>query len=435
MVGLAWVRGDTPWAALACGAKVRGHWALGPTCPDGLRPRSTPLDSVPVHDDEVGVSRLQYRGVPLVAPNGEAVDALLVAADESGVASRLMQALDPTSREGMRKLLSGLYVQGMREGVNRALAAAIPGDAPALEGESEEVLVSALAEFASDEVRGGRSAVQWVVERFRNSELRLPCLPESANQLNKLLSNPEHDVLQVVEVIRRDPALTTRVMQVASTSFYAVGGRAPRTLQEAVVRLGARELSRQLLAFSNKRLFSFRCKRREGQLRDVWHHALATAMVAEELARDLEDANPAAYFLHGLLHDVGRAVLLQIFDELEGENPQRFSGEDVERTMDAVHGQFGSALLQRWRFDESLSEVALFHHQPQKSFSHMRVVAAVALADAIVCRAGFGGEHDAFGTIALEAHPSALFLTVGPERLKQLVEGVSRQMNGLADLM
>ena len=379
------------------------------------------------------VSRIQHRGVPIVPPQGESIDALIDAVDETGAARKVCASLEGPAREVLRAVVAGAYVGGMRDGVDRALAAATPVVTP--ESAAGDALPQPLSDLVATSARGGRGPVQFVVEKFRTSELTLPALPEATQQLNRLLANPDHDILQVIEIVRREPAMTARVMHVASSPYYAASGRAPRTLQEAVVRLGARELSRQLLAHSNKRLFAFKCKRREAQLRDVWHHALATALVTEELARDLEGTNPASFFLHGLLHDIGRALLLQIFDELEAEQPERFSGDEVERTMDAVHGQFGSAVLQRWRFDEAFVEVALFHHQPQKSFGHMRAVSAVALADAIVCQAGFGDEHAGYAGVPLDAHPSALFLNLPPERLKALSEGVKRQMEAMSDLM
>jgi hypothetical protein len=37
--------------------------------------------------------------------------------------------------------------------------------------------------------------------------------------------------------------------------------------------------------------------------------------------------------------------------------------------------------------------------------------------------------------VPLDAHPSALFLNLPPERLKALSEGVKRQMEAMSDLM
>jgi putative nucleotidyltransferase with HDIG domain len=382
------------------------------------------------------VPKTSHRNVVLVVPEGPAIDVLLERADASGAGRRLLKGLDnPGSRDGMRKLIAAVFLQGMREGVDRAFAATraatpIPTEGPLEAG--AEGAVPALVDLAG-EVGRTRSPVQMVVERFRNEELRLPAMPEVTQQLNRLLGNPDHDLAVVIDLIRRDIALSARVMKLAASPAFTLGGRAPRSLQEAIVRLGARELGQQILAFSNRRLFAFRCRHREHALRDLWHHGLATAIVAEYLAMEVPGLHAPTCFLHGLLHDIGRALLLQIFDEIE-DGGTRFNPDEVERTIDSLHGQFGSALLQRWRFDDSFGEVAQFHHQPQKSFSNMKLVACVALAGSLAIRFGFGREDDAYAQVEPMHHPAAVFLGMKPEHLGGVDAYVKRQFEALGDL-
>ena len=376
----------------------------------------------------------------LIVPEGASVDALLERAGSGGTGRRLLSSVESlVSKEAVRRLMAAVFLQGMREGVDRALAGpqlpvqpspqAVPVEGPEPGANSESPGFAAL----TGESLRSRSPVQMVVERFRTEELRLPAMPEVTVQLNRLLSNPEYDLSLVIELIRRDLALTARVMKLAASPVYRLGGRAPRSLQEAIVRLGARELGKQLLAFSNRRLFAFQCNGRDGALRDLWHHGLATAVIAEYLAADVPGLHGPACFLHGLLHDIGRALLLQIFDRIE-ESGTRFGAEEVDRTIDSLHGQFGSALLQRWRFDESFSEVAMFHHQPQKSFSNMKLVACVALAGSLAVRAGFGRQDDPNAHVEPSMHPASSFLGLTAERLGGVDSHVRRQFEALGDL-
>ncbi len=380
--------------------------------------------------------KTSHRNVVLVVPEGPAIDVLLERADASGAGRRLLKGLDtPGSRDAMRKLIGAVFLQGMREGVDRAFSATrvstpVPTEGP-LEA-SPETGAPGFVELAG-EVGRTRSPVQMVVERFRNEELRLPAMPEVTQQLNRLLGNPDHDLAVVIDLIRRDIALSARVMKLAASPAFTLGGRAPRNLQEAIVRLGARELGQQLLAYSNRRLFSFRCRHRDHALRDLWHHGLATAIVSEYLALEVPGLHAPTCFLHGLLHDIGRALLLQIFDEIE-DSGTRFNPDEVERTIDSLHGQFGSALLQRWRFDDSFGEVAQFHHQPQKSFSNMKLVACVALAGTLAVRCGFGREEDPHAHIEPVHHPASTFLGLTAERLAGVDQHLRRQFQALADL-
>lgn len=380
--------------------------------------------------------KTSHRNVVLIVPDGASVDAMLERADPGGSGRRLLQGIESLGgKDAIRKLMASVFLQGMREGVDRALACAqlptpVPTDAGPLPGPDPEA--SDLTELTTASLRS-RSPVQMVVERFRTEELRLPAMPEITLQLNRLLANPECDLTMVIELIRRDMAMTARVMKLAASPVYRMGGRAPRSLQEAIVRLGARELGKQLLAFSNRRLFSFQCKGRENALRDLWHHGLATAVIAEYLSAEIPGLHAPACFLHGLLHDIGRALLLQIFGQIE-ESGTRFGAEEIDRTIDSLHGQFGSALLQRWRFEESFSEVAMFHHQPQKSFSNMKLVACVALAGSLAVRSGFGRQDDPYAHVEPAVHPASSFLGLTAERLGGVDGHVRRQFEALGDL-
>jgi HD-like signal output (HDOD) protein len=374
------------------------------------------------------LAKLIYRGVAVVVPEGEAVEALLTRIDDSGLGRRLMRSLNPSAQAGWRKLVSRLYLSGLQDGIDRAIeldehAAIAANDASAL-----DTTPVALSDLDADV----RSPVQAVVERYRRSVLKVPTLPDAVVRLNRLLCDPDHDVSEVSELIDRDPALRAGVMNLAAT-----GGRPPRSIQDALVRVGIRDLTRFALAAGNKALFGFATVGRQSEVRDLWHHSLATALAADLLAPEIEGAAPGAYFLHGLLHDVGRAVLWKIFDDIETESPtgRPFGGEVVARTIDGLHGQFGQALLQKWGFGESFGEVALLHHQPHKAFGHRKLVAAVGLADAIACRRGFGAE-DASGDPDEPAdHPAARSLGLGAEVLDFTGHQLKRAFESLVALV
>ncbi|MFN3202428.1 MAG: HDOD domain-containing protein [Bradymonadia bacterium] len=366
---------------------------------------------------EMAVGRLQYRGVGVVVPEGQAIDTLLSRAVDDQLAKRLMSAFTGGGREAMRKLFASIYLAGLKEGVDRTLELDFgPSAGPdaALIEENSEAEPAALADLRRATNRGVRSPIQAVVDRYRNSELRLPSIPQTTITLNQLLSDPEHDVDRIIDLVRTDPMLSTRIMAIASSSFYTRGGRPPKHLHEAVVRIGYRELSKYLLAICNQRLFSFGAPDIQGELLDLWHHGLATALIAEHIAGELDEAHGPTYFLHGMLHDIGRALLVQMFDDMAREHPMggQFSLEEIDKTISGLHGQFGSTLLSKWGFDESFSEVSMFHHQPQKSFNHVRLVSAISLADALAGYMGFGATPDEHDELCMETHPALEMLEI-----------------------
>ncbi len=370
------------------------------------------------------MAKVTYRGVALELPEGAELARLVGGVDASGGAAALLGALDPAGREGLLELFGAVYQAGLHAGVAAAQDAAVAVPTAAV----AQVPRSAPA---SEEAPLPRSAIQAVVERYRNSELTLPQLPEVGIELNQRLTNPDFDIAAVVDLIRRDATLTAKVMGLGASPFFAGGARPPRSLNDAIVRVGSRELVKYLMAFTNRRLFSFRSTTSGALLRDLWQHSLATAVMSEQIASEVPGLQPSTAFLHGLLHDIGRALLIQIFDELPTGD---FGPDEVTRTMDALHGQFGATLLRKWRFDESFKEVAMFHHQPQKAFSNMDLVSVVALADVMVCRIGFGTEQHGFGDEDVSRHPAAKLLGLSPEALAFAQQQGRRNFEAMAQL-
>jgi len=374
--------------------------------------------SVPVH-----------RGVSIDVPEGDALTTLLDRADETGAARRLLAGLSGAARDGMLKLFARLYQTGVEDGIDRSME--LRGTMPA-----PPSVPSTGPASAAPPAGQMRSPVQAVVERYRSSELTLPSPPDVAMRLNRIVEEADFEIASVVELVRSEPTLTAKVMGLASSPAYSLSGKTPRSLNDAVMRVGSRDLTKFLMALCNRRVFAARGEWSAEALRDLWHHSLATAILSELLADDVPGLVPAQLFLHGLLHDIGRAVLVQIFDEMSAdpEYEGAFGAEEIARTIDGLHGQFGSALLQKWRFADSFTEVAMFHHTPQKSFAHQNVVAVVALADVVAGRLGFGGEAHDFASANLADHPSARHLGLSAEQIDYASQQMRRSYDSMVDV-
>lgn len=361
----------------------------------------------------------------MVIPEGQSIDHLLSRVVDEQLARRLMSAFTGGGQEAMRKLFASVYVAGLKEGVDRTLEldfgpkAADPGG---LIEEASEAEPAALADLRRTTNRGVRSPIQAVVNRYRSSELRLPSVPQSTHTMNQLLSDPDHDMDRIIEMVQLDAFLCTRMMAVANSGHYAQGSRAPRHVHEAVLRIGYRPFSKHLLALANQRLFCFGAQEIQGTMLDLWHHGLATAVIAEALADHVDEGHGATYFIHGLLHDIGRALLVQMFDDMAREHPMggQFSDDEVEQTISGLHGQFGSTLMSKWGFEDSFSEVSMFHHQPQKAFNHVRLVTVISLADVLASHIGVGACPEEHEDHSLEGHPALEMLGISLSDLEAM---------------
>jgi HD-like signal output (HDOD) protein len=240
-----------------------------------------------------------------------------------------------------------------------------------------------------------QSLLSLIEARIARGEVALPARSQVAVRLQKALQEPDANVPQVLELIESDQALTADVLRVANSSFYR-GLSAISTVRSAVVRIGSAEVLRLAIAATEKEQYRVRDPRLGELMAPLWNHAMGTAIGARWLAhrlgyRDIE----SEVFIAGLLHDVGKLLLVRVCDDLlrSGELGAEIPISLLTEVMQAGHCQHGAALMQHWGLPTAYHEVALNHHSDTIDSANT-ILLLVRLANH-TCRAlGIGLAHD-----------------------------------------
>jgi putative nucleotidyltransferase with HDIG domain len=132
-----------------------------------------------------------------------------------------------------------------------------------------------------------------------------------------------------------------------------------------------------------------------------WRHSVACGVCARVLAAQRREANVERFFVAGLLHDIGRAIIYINAPEQAKEalTLARRSGDLLYRVETEIfgfhHGSVGSALLERWRLPGLLQEVTAWHHSPALATRFPLETAVVHVADVIAnaLQLGSSGER------------------------------------------
>ncbi len=223
---------------------------------------------------------------------------------------------------------------------------------------------------------------------------KLPTLPDIAYRLLDLLSQDDPDLSELEEIIRYDQAITAKVLSVANSAFFGVQKEID-TLHRAIITLGVREVGE--IAFSICVVSVFRpVKSINGfDVREFWLHSIGTGITARIIAQALDCAEEERFFTLGLLHDIGRLILLFIFPrEFEEilENREK-SGKSLlfeEKEYGLAHTWVGRWLLRRWGLPEVFAQVARFHHHPFYKGKFLFEPAVVKLADIVAHKMAIG---------------------------------------------
>ncbi len=198
-----------------------------------------------------------------------------------------------------------------------------------------------------------------------NSE-HLPTLPEVAVQVLELARQEEPDIEQLVEVIRADPAIAARILKTANSALFGLRYRAS-SIETAVPLLGINLVRMLVMGFTLSSHRSGRTVDVRGWYQLLWRQSLLQASAAETLAHHVSDADPANWFLAGLMQDIGRLALLAAQEDRYIEEVLTSMDETAlivrERAaFGFTHVDVSTELCRRWNLDESFVQAIAGHH-------------------------------------------------------------------------
>lgn len=195
-------------------------------------------------------------------------------------------------------------------------------------------------------------------------------LPDIALQVNELISSGEVDNSELEQLILHDPALTAKVLKFANSAYFGFSGRIA-TVSRATSLIGHKELRNLVIATSVTSTF-------DGISSDLidmetfWFHSVTCGVVARLFAAHHKNQGQERFFIAGLLHAIGRLVLVSHFPK-ESAETLRFKDQGehamtkAEReTFGFTHAELGAELLKLWKLPPSIWKIIEFQFEPLK---------------------------------------------------------------------
>ena len=223
----------------------------------------------------------------------------------------------------------------------------------------------------------------------------IPPMASSAQKAFQLATDPKADARDFVEVIESDEGLSARVIKIAN-SVYFDRGKKSSTIEESVVVIGINELRSLLNATTLSEIFPSRHPARP----QFWVHDVATAIISKALAARLLPSKTELAFLGGLMHDVGKLLLIQkvgddyskVIKKVELDGIDYCQAE--EEIFPFNHTQAGQLIGERWNFSVDLLAIIRFHHESWeillKDSPVVTLPAIVKTADTVAHALGLG---------------------------------------------
>lgn len=220
---------------------------------------------------------------------------------------------------------------------------------------------------------------------FEAPNYQPPRLPDVAVQILELSRKPEATFEQFAKLLERDTMLAGQVMKLVQSSIYA-GQTAVRTLQQALVRIGIKNL-RDIVLQAALHMRVFRCDAYRDVMDRLRRHSAATGQLCRIVCR--YTALEAEYaFLCGLLHDVGIAAVLIALAESSAKKPPALLA--IWPSVERVHPAAARKMAQLWALPGDISLAIGAHHQVKIEGHAHPLAATVCLADELAHTHGFG---------------------------------------------
>jgi putative nucleotidyltransferase with HDIG domain len=230
---------------------------------------------------------------------------------------------------------------------------------------------------------------EWVEsDAWRSSVSRIvPAPPRAFDEVFWLAGENDVDARRLIQLVAKDPVFTIRVLRLANVAAFAPAGEVT-SIEIAVVRLGTRAVRNVVLAA---------CLASLAQAIDAYgrrgvveiQHAVGTGCVARRIADRLGSVSDDS-FVHGLLHDIGKLVLMKMRAEYLRLGGRRPSTEDFDAVVTEQHAEVGAIALQVWGLPESVRQAVRWHHEPHLASDDRRAAALTYLANRLSHRYGFG---------------------------------------------
>ncbi|MEJ7806270.1 MAG: HDOD domain-containing protein [Telluria sp.] len=224
----------------------------------------------------------------------------------------------------------------------------------------------------------------------------LPTLPAVVMELLTAIDQEDVDISVLAKKVSHDSALTAKTLRLANSSLYGLQVKVT-TIQQAITFLGFQTTRNLITAAAVTGCFAQgRCPGFDDKA--FWRHSIASAACCKVIARRVR-FNQDYAFTAGLLHDIGRLVLVST-------HPQQYAAVMVYRAlhdshvldaeqavMGVDHVQAGMALAEHWNFSDTMKMAIAHHHDPDAPGAGL-LAAIVHVANAIVHALDIAGDDD-----------------------------------------
>lgn len=267
-------------------------------------------------------------------------------------------------------------------------------------------------------------------QKLINKFNTIKTLPHVVTKLSKLINDENSTMKDFEDVIKMDPTLVVRLLQLVNSPFYGLAQKVD-SISRAVAFIGMKNLYNLAVTDALKNIFCSSDLESEVYSREqLWLHCAAVSICAKVLAERLFGINGDDAYLVGILHDFGIIV-----EEQVDKNNFLAACEayEISETIDYFerqqfgtdHCEIGYILTQDWEMSTAIQEAIRDHHKDLDDIEPESLTGILQLSEYLTTQLGYSAITGAVASLSpnLEEH-----VKENIEEYKVLIEDLPEEM-------
>ncbi len=278
------------------------------------------------------------------------------------------------------------------------------------------------------------SAIQELIKEIDN----LKPIPAVVNQIMAVAEDPKSSMADIARIVLYDPVITANILRMSNSSYYALPRRV-ESVQEAITMLGVDQVIDMVLLKSgaaNLTKGQAGYGLHEGEL---WKQAVASALIARDLAEKKGSSHKQMLFTAALLKDIGKVILDRFVGDAFSRiddlvQNQGFTFKEAEKKIIGIdHAELGGLVAEMWDFSPRMVSLIKNHHLNDEAARNDLESQILYVADNVCMMMGIGGGADG---LAYRFHRDVLEkLGITPHDLQEIIATFGSEMQQVEDLL
>ena len=234
-----------------------------------------------------------------------------------------------------------------------------------------------------------------IINRFIESDkVSLPVFSSASHRIQQELAKKQPSIQVIEKIITAEQSLSSEVLKIANSPFYR-GLAEVSTVRAAIMRLGTEEIQKVVLMAASRQHFKSSDKAINLMMKRLWQHAVGCAYGTVWLSKRYSyGVDQSQAFFGGLLHDVGKLLVLVIIEQVKRRNKTLNITEPLLlEAMARLHAREGAKLLAQWNMPEDYCILARDHHNQELDEKNIPLI-LVRMANLACHKLGIGLKQD-----------------------------------------